>query len=157
MTATIRPAPVRHSILVQAPVEKAFSVFTAGFGTWWPATHSIGSSPLARAILEPRPGGRWYEVGEDGSECPWGEVLVWEPPHRLVLAWRIGADWRFDAGLLTEVEVRFTGESGGTTRVDLEHRLLETMGAAAATASDSFNSPGGWPGLLAAFAGKAAA
>lgn len=149
----IRPAPVRKSIVVNAPVEKAFAVFTRQFGTWWPASHSIGASPLKTVVIEPRQGGRWYEVGEDGSHCPWGDVLAWNEPHGLVLAWRIGADWKFDPELLTEVEVRFSPEGENRTRVDLEHRLLENMGDAADGARTAYDSPGGWQGMLALYGG----
>ena len=86
----IAPAPVKKSITVAAPPARAFEVFTAGFDRWWPRTHSNGASPLKTAVLEPRAGGRWYGVGEDGSEDDWGDVLVWAPPTRLLLAWRIG-------------------------------------------------------------------
>ncbi|MBD9373592.1 SRPBCC domain-containing protein [Rhizobium sp. ARZ01] len=154
MTAigSIKPQPVIKSVTVEASVERAFDVFTSGFGSWWPATHSIGASALREAVIEPRAGGRWYEIGEDGSECEWGEVLAWERPTRLVLAWRIGADWRYDPHLLTEVEITFTQVGTTATRVELEHRLLENMGDKEAAAREAFNSPGGWPGLLAAYA-----
>ncbi|AWI58678.1 SRPBCC family protein [Sinorhizobium fredii] len=152
--ASIMPEPVRKSITVEATVERAFEVFTSEFGTWWPATHSIGSSPLRNAVIEPRTGGRWYEIGEDDSECEWGEVLAWEKPTRLVLAWRIGVDWRYDPNLLTKVEVRFIQVGESSTRVELEHRLLENMGDKATAARETFSSPGGWPGLLAAYANK---
>lgn len=152
MSVSIRPAPVKKSVTVAAPPEHAFEVFTAGFGRWWPASHSIGASKIKQAVIEPRAGGRWYEIGEDGSQCDWGEVLAWEPPKRIVLAWRIGVDWRFDPNLLTEVEVSFTALGNDTTRVDLEHRLLENMGAAAEQAREVFGSEGGWSGLLAMFA-----
>jgi uncharacterized protein YndB with AHSA1/START domain len=148
----IAPAPVRKSITVAAPPSRAFEVFTAGFDRWWPRTHSIGASPLNTAVLEPQAEGRWYGVGEDGSEDEWGEVLVWAPPSRLVLAWRIGADWKYDPDLLTEVEVTFTETGANSTQVQLEHRHLERMGAAAQTARASFDSPGGWGGLLALYA-----
>lgn len=148
---TISPAPVRQTVTVEAPVEKAFEAFTAQFGRWWPRSHSIGKTPLQTARIEPRVGGRWYEVGEDGSECPWGDVLAWEPPSRILLAWRIGADWRFDPALLTEVEVRFVRLDATTTRVELEHRLLENMGEGAAAARAAFDSDGGWRGILAGF------
>jgi uncharacterized protein YndB with AHSA1/START domain len=152
--ARITPAPIRKSITVDAPVDRAFEVFTKGFGTWWPATHSIGRTALRNAVIEPKAGGRWYEIGEDGSECDWGEVLAWDRPTRLVLAWRIGFDWRYDPNLLTEVEVRFTPVGDGATRVDFEHRLLENMGANAAAARETYDSPGGWAGLLTAYGSK---
>lgn len=151
MTAVIKPAPVRKSVTVGAPIERAFDIFTTGLGRWWPRSHSIGKSPIASAVIEPRAGGRWYEIGEDGSECDWGEVLAWEPPTRVLLAWRIGVDWQFDPKLLTEVDVRFTAIGDGETRVELEHRQLENMGEAAAKAREVFDSEGGWGGLLTAY------
>ena len=151
------PAPVRKELTVEAPIERAFEVFTQGIGTWWPSTHSIGSSALKTAVIEPRVGGRWYEVGEDGIECPWGDVLAWEEPTRLVLAWRIGLDWRFEPNLLTEVEVKFTSLGSDATRVELEHRLLENMRDQAEAARETFDSPGGWSGLLEAYSAKAKA
>ena len=155
MTLAIKPAPVKKTLTVAAAPARAFEVFTAGFGRWWPATHSIGESPLKLAVIEPGIGGRWYGLLEDGSENPWGDVLAWEPPTRLVLAWRISADWSYDPELLTEVEVVFTAEGEGT-RVDLEHRHLERMGDGAETARASFDSDGGWGGLLRMFAAEAA-
>jgi uncharacterized protein YndB with AHSA1/START domain len=151
MNQVISPAPVRHAVTVEAAIERAFEVFTSQFGLWWPASHKIGASPMKTAVIEPRVGGRWYEIGEDGAECQWGDVLAWEPPHRVLLAWRIGADWRFDAGLLTEVEVKFVALEAGRTRVELEHRLLENMGDAAAAARATFDSDQGWRGILGGF------
>jgi uncharacterized protein YndB with AHSA1/START domain len=148
----IRPAPVRKQFVVKATPQRAFDVFTAGFARWWPgATHHIGAAAYKTAVLEPRVGGRWYEIGEDGSECDWGDVLAWEPPSRLLLAWRIGADWKFDSGLLTEVEVRFTADGEGT-RVDFEHRRLEAWGERAEALREQV--AGGWPAILDLFAAE---
>ena len=151
MTRTITPAPVRRSITVPASRERAWEVFTSDLGLWWPKTHSIGGAPMKTATLEPRQGGRWYETSEDGQECPWGEVLTWDPPTRLVLVWRIGGDFRYDPALHTEVEVTFTEVAGGA-RVDLEHRHLERMGEAEERARAAFESPNGWGRILALFA-----
>jgi uncharacterized protein YndB with AHSA1/START domain len=148
----IKPAPVRKSVSVKATPERAFEVFTAGFDRWWPRSHSIGDSPLKQAIIEPREGGRWYAQLEDGTEAEWGDVLAWEPPRRVLLAWRIGAGWQYDPDLLTEVEVTFTPEVGGATRVELEHRYLERMGEGAESVRASVDSDGGWQGLLRAYA-----
>lgn len=156
MNITIRPAPVRKSVTVQASVERAFDVFTQGFGRWWPASHTIGKSPMKNAVIEPQAGGRWYEIGEDGSECQWGDVLAWEPPTRLLLAWRIGGDWQYRKDLLTEVEVRFVLVNEGATRVELEHRLLENMGEGAESMRQVFESEGGWSGILAGYAAEVA-
>jgi uncharacterized protein YndB with AHSA1/START domain len=158
MTAAIMPAPVRKSIRVEAPPQRAFEIFTANMGRWWPRTHSINKfSPIADVVVEPRSGGRWYERGEDGSECSWGEVLAWEPPSRLVLAWQISAQWQYDPNLLTEVEVRFVPEGASATRVELEHRHLERYGEAAEGVRGMFESPAGWSGVLESFAASATA
>jgi len=151
MNHVITPAPVRRSVTVKATRERAWAVFTGDFGLWWPRTHSIGASPMKSTTIEPRQGGRWFETGEDGSECPWGEVLTWDPPSRLVLVWRIGGDFHYDPGLHTEVEVSFTETKEGT-RVDLEHRHLERMGEAGERARAAFESPNGWGRILELFA-----
>jgi uncharacterized protein YndB with AHSA1/START domain len=150
MTLALKIEVVR----VKAGVEAAFDVFTAGMSRWWASSHSINpsKSPLKEAIIEPRVGGRWYEKGEDGSECDWGRVLAWEPPTRLVLAWQINGQWRFDPNLLTEVEVTFAAEGASVTRVELEHRDIERFGEAAEAVRNAFDSPGGWSGLLERFA-----
>lgn len=155
MTGQIRPAPVRKSVHVNAPAEHAFEVFTSGIGRWWPRTHKIGPADLDRPIIEPREGGRWYELDIDGSECDIGRVAVWQPPSRLVLIWQLTPQFVFDPQLITEVEVLFTPEEGGT-RVDLEHRDLERMGERADAMRESVSGPGGWPLLLQLFASESA-
>jgi uncharacterized protein YndB with AHSA1/START domain len=137
---------------VDAAPQRAFELFTTTMGRWWPRTHSINKSPIADVVIEGRTGGRWYERGEDGSECSWGKVLAWEPPSRLVLAWQISGQWQYDPQLLTEVEVRFVPEGSSGTRVELEHRNLERYGEAAESVRDMFESPGGWSGVLESFA-----
>jgi uncharacterized protein YndB with AHSA1/START domain len=144
--------PVRKHIVVAAPRERAFRVFTDGLDRWWPREHHIGKAPMKSAVMEPRAGGRWYEIGEDGSECNWGKVLVWDPPGRLVLAWQITAQWQFDASFLTEVEVTFAAETDNRTKVVIEHRNLERFGEKAAEIRKLFDSPGGWDGGLSTFA-----
>jgi uncharacterized protein YndB with AHSA1/START domain len=145
--------PVIRSVRVAAAPARAFEVFSAGIGRWWIPTHSIlaSKSPQAEVTIEPRVGGRWYERGEDGSECDWGHVLAWDPPRRLVLAWQLNAQWEFDPALVTEVEVRFDPQPGGATLVTLEHRCLERYGAEAETARAGLGSEGGWSGLLERF------
>jgi uncharacterized protein YndB with AHSA1/START domain len=157
MTQQAAGLAVRQTVTVGAPPERAFAVFTEGLASWWPLdTHAIGAQPAVAVVVEPRAGGRWYERAADGSECDWGRVLAWEPPHRLVLAWEISADWRHDPGLVTEIEVRFHAEPDDRTRVELEHRGLEAYGDRAGEMRDTFASPGGWTGLLGRFAGAAA-
>lgn len=148
--------PVRKQILVEAAQERAFRVFTDGIDRWWPRRHHIGKSPLARAVLEPRVGGRWYAVCEDGSECDTGKVLVWEPPNRLVLAWQISSQWQYDAAFSTEVEVRFIVEGPKRTRVELEHRQLERYAEAAPEFKKMIDAPGGWGQILEQYSQSAA-
>jgi uncharacterized protein YndB with AHSA1/START domain len=156
MTDHTTDAPVRKSITVKAGVERAFRVFTADFDTWWPRTHHIGRAPMKKAIVEGRIGGRCYTEQVDGTDCDWGTVLVWEPPHRLVLAWQIDGKWQFEPDLArsSEVEVRFTPQADGSTRVDLEHRELVRHGDDAAAVRSGIDSPNGWGGLLAMYAAR---
>jgi uncharacterized protein YndB with AHSA1/START domain len=144
---------VRQSITVAAAPAQAFHVFTADFDSWWPRTHHIGPSPLTKAIIEGRVGGRCYSEQEDGTDCQWGQVLVWEPPRRLVIAWQITAQWGFEPDLAraSEVEVRFLDAGGGRTRVELEHRNFERMGPDGATMRTAVSAPDGWGMLLNRF------
>lgn len=151
MSQTITPAAIRKTFTVRATPEKAFEVFTAGFDRWWPRTHSVGDAPLKRATIEPRAGGRWYSLTEDGVEHEWGDVLDWAPPERLLLAWRLNGAFTFDPDLLTEVEVRFTALGDGETRVDLEHRGLERFGADAQAIRVRAGMDEGWGTILEAF------
>jgi hypothetical protein len=148
----IRPAPVNRSVVVKADVERSFAAFTGRMGRWWPRSHSIGSTPLADVIVEPHVGGRWYERNAEGAECEWGKVLAWDPPGRVILAWQLDANWKYDPALVLEVEIRFTALQGGMTRVDLEHRNLERYGDKAAAVRDAIGSDAGWLGILKSFA-----
>ena len=151
--------PVRKTITVEAPQERAFTVFAEQMGSWWPLeSHSIGSAKPETAIVEPRAGGRWFERGVDGSECDWGSVIAYEPPARLLLKWQLGADWRYDSEINTEVEIRFIAEGETRTRVELEHRgLVEAYGDKAEEMYGSFGAPGGWIGILDHYARKLSA
>jgi len=156
LTKTTQTAdvPVRKTISVNASAERAFHVFTAEFDSWWPRTHHIGQAPMKRAIIQGVVGGRCYTEQIDGTECEWGTVLVWDPPHRLVLAWQIDGHWHYEPDLAksSEVEVRFTPQPDGSTRIELEHRHLSRHGADAGAIRTAIDSPTGWGGLLALFA-----
>jgi uncharacterized protein YndB with AHSA1/START domain len=142
--------PVRKSITVKAGAERAFQVFTQGVDSWWPRTHHIGKSPMKKAIIEGRVGGRCYSEQVDGTDCDWGKVLAWDPPRRLVLAWQITHEWGYEPDLAksSEVEVIFTPLADGSTRVDLEHRYFARHGAGAAAMRTAVGAPGGWGSLL---------
>ncbi|MCA1831256.1 MAG: SRPBCC family protein [Actinomycetota bacterium] len=143
--------PIRKVVTVNCSVERAFRVFTAELGTWWPLnSHSIGDENAVTAVIEPKAGGRVFERWNDGSEHSWGAVLAWEPPHRFAISWRP------NPGALapTEVEVAFV-EEDGATRVYLEHRGWERLGARASAARAQYD--GGWPVVLGKFAQNASA
>ena len=146
---------VRKEVVVEAPVERAFRVFTERFDAWWPRDHHILKAPLAKAVIEPAAGGRWYEIATDGSECDWGKVLVWDPPKRLVMAWQLNGTWDYDPNLITELELRFTPLGDMKTRVELEHRHLERLGELAEQTYATLNSSEGWITHLTLFAKEA--
>lgn len=151
----IKIAPVRKQITVAASQQRAFEWFTREMSRWWPPSHSILKSPLKQYIVEAAQGGRWYAVGEDGSTAQTGYVIEWQPPQKLVLAWQLNADWQFDSGLITEVEVNFIAESELVTRVELEHRNLQRMGQRAAQMRDMVDAPRGWTAILEAYSKSA--
>ncbi|WP_182112515.1 MULTISPECIES: SRPBCC family protein [unclassified Actinotalea] len=148
VAAEVAVAPIVAQVRVSAPPATVFEAFTARMERWWDPGHSIGAQPFTRIGLEPEVGGRWYERDAAGVECDWGRVLAWEPPSRVLLTWQIGADWTYDPALVTQVEVTFTPADGGGTLVRLEHRGLESYGAAAAEMSATYGSAHGWAGLL---------
>jgi uncharacterized protein YndB with AHSA1/START domain len=153
----IDPNSVRKVAHVQAAQAVAWRVFTEKMGTWWPlANCKIGAARAVDAVIEPFVGGRWYELGEDGSTCDWGQVLFWDPPSRLVLSWDISADWKPDANLKTEVELRFIAEGMNSTRVELEHRHLDRYGDRRDEIRHIFDTEGDWGHFLQMFAQAAA-
>ena len=150
MTVTVTIAPVRKSIRVNASRAHAFEVFTSGLGRWWPRDMGIGKLPMKSAVMETHLGGRWYELGEDGSEINVGKIIVWEPPERFIMSWDINSQWKPDTAVSSEVEVRFIADGATATRVELEHRKFERMGAEAGESMRK-SVDGGWPGLLKRF------
>jgi len=125
---------------------------------WWPATHHIAKQAFTEIVIEQRAGGRWFERAADDTECDWGRVVAWEPPHRVVFSWHLQGDWKFDPNpeRASEVEVRFLAEGSGT-RVELEHRNLERHGAGWEQVRTGVDSPAGWSAVLAQFAKALAA
>lgn len=154
MSETTTSTQLRAEITVEAPIEKAFQVFTERFDTWWPRSHHIGAVEMAEAILEPREGGRWYERGVDGSECDWGRVLAWDPPNQVTFAWNINASWQYvpDRDLGCTIDVRFTADGPSRTTVGIVHAGLDGLGEGWPATRDIFAGPGGWNDTLAAFA-----
>jgi uncharacterized protein YndB with AHSA1/START domain len=156
LNRTVQIAPVRKTVVVAASPERAFALFTAGIDRWWPKSHGIGATPPRESIIEPFVGGRWYTRHEDGTDVVVGHVRVWQPAERFVVSWEISADWKPEArsAFASEVEVRFAPEPGGGTRVELEHRDFERMGAAPGEKMRN-DVDGGWPMLLERFAKEA--
>jgi uncharacterized protein YndB with AHSA1/START domain len=158
MTTQVADTSVRTSIVVEAPVERAFTVFTEEIGSWWPPEHHILEGELAEMVFDPRVGGHVYDRAVDGSECRWSRVLEYEPPHRFVISWDINMQWQIetDPGKTSEIEVWFVAEGPNRTRVELEHRNLERHGDGWERMRDAVRSPGGWQIGLERFAEAAA-
>jgi uncharacterized protein YndB with AHSA1/START domain len=151
--------PVQATIVVAAPIERAFAVFTEEMGSWWPPDHHVLEAELAEMVFEPREGGQIYDRGVDGSECRWARVLAYEPPTRLVFSWDVSLQWKIetDPAKTSEVEVRFAPEDAGRTRVEIEHRHIERHGEGWERMRDAVDSEGGWQKGLRALAERVAA
>ena len=147
-------AAVRQHVVVRAPIDRAFAVFTLRFGDFKPREHNLLAAPIAETVFEPRVGGHIYDRAVDGSECRWARVLVYEPPARVVFSWDISPQWQreTDPEMTSEVEVRFVPESTTRTRVELEHRRLDRHGPGWQSVSDGVGGDQGWPLYLARYA-----
>lgn len=145
---------VRLAIVVEAPLERAFATFTEKFDRIKPREHNMLAVEIAETVFEPRPGGRVYDRGVDGSEYQWARVLAFEPPDRLLFSWDISPQWQIETDLdrTSEVEVRFIAESAERTRVELEHRNLDRHGEGWEGTREAVGSDGGWPLYLQRYA-----
>jgi uncharacterized protein YndB with AHSA1/START domain len=156
MTTQASDTATRHSIVVEAPIDRAFSVFTDGFGTFKPREHNMLEVEIAETVFETHVGGNIYDRGVDGSECRWARVLAFEPPNRVVFSWDISPQWQIETDLdkTSEVEVRFVAEATDRTRVELEHRNLDRHGEGWEAERDGVGGDGGWPLYLDRFAAQ---
>jgi uncharacterized protein YndB with AHSA1/START domain len=154
MTTHTRAATVRQEIVVDAPIDRAFRVFTEQMDKIKPREHNLLGVDIEETVLEPRSGGRIYDRGTDGSECEWASVLAYEPPDRVVFSWNISPHWQVepDAARRSEVEVRFLAAGPDRTRVELEHRHLDRHGDGWEGARDGVAAPDGWPLYLQRYA-----
>ena len=145
---------VRSEVVVNAPIDRAFSVFTERFDRIKPREHNMLGCDIAESVFEPKVGGRVYDRGVDGSECQWARVLAFEPPDRIVFTWDINPYWQIETHLdkTSEVEVRFIAESPDRTRVELEHRNLERHGDGWQGMAEGVRGGDGWPLYLDRFA-----
>ena len=149
----VDPPIVRRQIVVDAPIDHAFEVFTSRFGDFKPPEHNLLESPITETIFEPRVGGHIYDRAIDGSECRWARVLVYEPPHRVLFSWDISPYWQVetDPAHTSEVEVRFVAETAQRTRLELEHRNIERHGPGWEGVRDGVDGDAGWPLYLARY------
>ena len=147
-------AVVRRQIVVNAPIAKAFTVFTERFGDFKPPEHNLLSAPIAETVFEPEIGGNIIDRAEDGSECRWARILAYDPPNRVVFSWDIGPTWQVetDLGRTSEVEVTFTAETADRTRIELEHRNLDRHGPGWESVRDGVGHDEGWPLYLDRYA-----
>jgi uncharacterized protein YndB with AHSA1/START domain len=146
MSTQVQETSVTTSTVVEAPIERAFEVFTTGMPTWWPPDHHLIQGELAEMVFEPRVGGGIIDRATDGSECRWARILVYEPPHQVVFSWDISTKWQIETDLAktSEVAVTFTAQGPDRTLVELEHRHLDRHGEGWEGMRDAVGSPGGW-------------
>jgi uncharacterized protein YndB with AHSA1/START domain len=145
---------LRQHVVVEAPLDRAFQVFTDRFGDFKPREHNLLSVPIAETVFEARVGGHIYDRGEDGSLCKWARIVAYEPPNRVVFTWDIGPTWQVenDPTRTSEVEVRFSAESAERTRVELEHRHIERHGDGWESVAAGVGGDAGWPLYLSRYA-----
>jgi uncharacterized protein YndB with AHSA1/START domain len=154
MSTPASATSIRHEVVVEAPIDRAFSVFTEGFGTFKPREHNMLGVDIAETVFEPRVGGDVFDRGVDGSKCRWARVLAYEPPDRVVISWDINPQWQVEPDLdkTSEVEVRFIVEAPERTRVELEHRNLDRHGDGWEAVREGVDGGDGWPLYLQRFA-----
>jgi uncharacterized protein YndB with AHSA1/START domain len=153
MNTQVQETSVRTQIVVDAPLEQAFSVFTEDFDRIKPREYNVLAVDIAETVFETREGGHIFDRGVDGSECRWARVLAYEPPNRVVFSWDISPRWQVetDPEKTSEVEVRFIPEGPERTRVEVEHRNLDRHGEGWEQARDGIAGEGGWPLFLQRF------
>ena len=154
MSTHVTETTVNASVVVEAPIERAFKVFTEDFGSFKPPDHNMLGVEIAETVFEPRVGGSLYDRGVDGSVCRWARVLEYEPPNRVLLSWDISPQWQIETDLdkTSEWEVRFVAETAERTRVELEHRNLERHDEGWQGLRDGVAGDAGWPLYLQRYA-----
>jgi uncharacterized protein YndB with AHSA1/START domain len=159
MTTQAEQTSIRTEVVVDAPLERAFRVFTEQFDKIKPREHNMLQVDIAESVFEPFAGGRMYDRGVDGSECQWGRVLVYDAPSRIVFSWDISPRWQLetDTAHASEVELRFAAEGADRTRVELEHRHLDRHGDGWQSLREAVARGDGWTLYLARYAEQASA
>ena len=152
-------AVVRHQIVVDIAIERAFAVFVERFGDFKPPEHNLLGAELAETRFEPKVGGHIFDRAADGSECRWARVLAYEPPDLVVFSWDISPQWQLesDERNASEVEVRFIAETPARTRLELEHRHFDRHGPGGESLRGAVDGDAGWPLYLARYGNLVAA
>ncbi len=147
MTTQAEQTSIHTHVVVDAPQERAFQLFTEKFDQIKPREHNMLGVDIAESVFEPRAGGRVYDRGVDGSECQWGRVLAYDIPERIVFTWEISPQWQLetDPERSSEVEIRFIPECPERTRVELEHRHIDHHGDGWEGLRAGIAGDGGWP------------
>ena len=131
-------APVRKAVTVRQSVEDAFRIFTDHIGSWWPLeSHSMSGGEAASCGMDGAVGGHIFEELADGTRLTWGEILAWEPPHRLEFTWQLNRK----PEQAQNIEVTFAATEAGT-RVELTHSGWEKLGEEAMEVRAGYDS--GW-------------
>jgi hypothetical protein len=133
---------------VKAPLVLTFGIFTSGLSRWWPASLVIGKPPRKRVLLEPRLGGRWFEISQDETRTVVARIIVWEPPDRAVFLWQVNSNLQADKDVKSQVDVRFEMNEG--TLVELTHDFDLMSVDTGAKLREAFQNL--WPPLLGRFA-----
>jgi uncharacterized protein YndB with AHSA1/START domain len=141
---------IHHSMTAPVSPARAFAIFTEGLANWWPAEYTWSQEALETIAIEPGEGGHCFERGPYGFRCDWGRVLVWEPPHRLVITWQISPkrEPQPNPAKASEIEVHFESEGPSRTRLEFEHRHFARHGEGSAEYRTILDSPQGWPYIL---------
>ncbi|HET8865757.1 MAG TPA: SRPBCC family protein [Gracilimonas sp.] len=149
---------VRVEMMVKASVEKTFRTFTKRCHDWWPKEYKLAKAERRDIVMESHVGGRWYETATDGSECLWGEILVWDPPHYLAFSWQIKPDFTPEPHpeKSSRVEIRFRENGPESTIITLVHSDFERHGEGWEDMRDSVANEGGWQEILTQFSNIAA-
>jgi hypothetical protein len=149
---TVKPAPIRKTFTVNAPVTAAFDAFFDRMNEWSPSEHSLSGGRRRSLVIEPFAGGRWYETAENGTVCEWGRVVEWDRPRRALLLWQIGSNFTYNPEIRSEVEVSFSAISENQTSVVFEHRHLDQLGGDVFAGRAALDGEDGWGGSLKIYA-----
>jgi len=117
--------PLRITFDVACAPDRAFELWTAHTSMWWPKSHTVSARADLEVVIEPCVGGRIYERTSDGEEHDWGQVTGWNPPRSISYIWHLRQD-RVDA---SEVEITFAADERGGSRISIEHRGWDALGA----------------------------